>query len=97
MNLILQRAGNQYSTNETFPEAPPPTLVCERKEVYTEGMQIILVDTPELWDEDGAENLEVVKDCLALALPGPHVFLLVLQVSWEVMDYGWIMGLQKSD
>lgn len=38
------------------------------------------MDTPELWDEDGVENVELVKDCLALALPGPHVFLLVLQV-----------------
>lgn len=38
------------------------------------------MDTPELWDEDGVENLELVKDCLALSLPGPHVFLLVLQV-----------------
>lgn len=38
------------------------------------------MDTPEMWDEDGMENLELVKDCLALSLPGPHVFLLVLQV-----------------
>lgn len=38
------------------------------------------MDTPELWDEDWVENIELVKDCLALSLPGPHVFLLVLQV-----------------
>lgn len=38
------------------------------------------MDTPEMWDEDGMENPELVKDCLALSLPGPHVFLLVLQV-----------------
>lgn len=38
------------------------------------------MDTPEMWDEDGMENLELVKDCLSLSLPGPHVFLLVLQV-----------------
>lgn len=43
------------------------------------GRQLVLVDTPELWDEDGREDAELVRDCLALALPGPHVFLLVLQ------------------
>lgn len=80
LNLILERAGNQYAINESSNEPPQPTLSCERKEVFAVGRQLILVDTPELWDEDGAENLELVKDCLALSLPGPHVFLLVLQV-----------------
>ncbi|XP_037602624.1 GTPase IMAP family member 8-like [Sebastes umbrosus] len=80
LNLILERAGNQYSSNESSHKAPQPTLFCERKEVFAAGRRLILVDTPELWDEDGLENLEVVKDCLALSLPGPHVFLLVLQV-----------------
>lgn len=44
------------------------------------GRQLVLVDTPELWDEDGHEDAQLVQDCLALALPGPHVFLLVLQL-----------------
>nr|XP_057933842.1 uncharacterized protein LOC131132328 isoform X2 [Doryrhamphus excisus] len=80
LNLILQRAGNQYPSAESTDEDPHPTLVCERREVCTAGKKLILVDTPELWDEDGTENLEQVKDCLALALPGPHIYLLVLQV-----------------
>ncbi|TNN52004.1 GTPase IMAP family member 5 [Liparis tanakae] len=80
LNLILERAGHRYPTNESSREPPPPTSFCERKEVSAAGRRLILVDTPELWDEDGAEHLELVKDCLALALPGPHVFLLVLQV-----------------
>lgn len=79
-NLILERAGNQYSINEACQNAPQPTFACERKEVLAEGRRLVLVDTPELWDEDGTENLELVKDCLALAHPGPHIFLLVLQV-----------------
>lgn len=80
LNLILERAGNHYSLDESTHEPPQPTLSCERRKVLAEGMQLILVDTPELWDEDGLENVEHVKDCLALSLPGPHVFLLVLQV-----------------
>ncbi|XP_068194964.1 GTPase IMAP family member 8-like [Antennarius striatus] len=79
-NVILERAGNRYSVNKSSPKRPQPTLFCERKKVFADGQQLILVDTPELWDEDGVENLDVVKDCLALSLPGPHVFLLVLQV-----------------
>ncbi|XP_044230078.1 uncharacterized protein LOC122997855 [Thunnus albacares] len=80
LNLILERAGNQYPINVSSHEPPQPTLACERKEVFAAGRRLILVDTPELWDEDEVENLELVKDCLALSLPGPHVFLLVLQV-----------------
>ncbi|XP_047467874.1 GTPase IMAP family member 8-like isoform X2 [Mugil cephalus] len=80
LNLIVERAGNQYSVNGPGHETAPPTLFCERRETVAAGRQLILVDTPELWDEDGVENVEQVKDCLALALPGPHVFLLVLQV-----------------
>lgn len=80
LNLILERAGYQYSISGSDPEPPQPTSSCERKEVFAAGKPLILVDTPELWDEDGVENLELVKDCLALSFPGPHVFLLVLQV-----------------
>ncbi|KAM3594384.1 uncharacterized protein V6R79_006905 [Siganus canaliculatus] len=80
LNLILERAGNQYSADGASHDPPQPTVSCGRKEVLVAGRKLILVDTPELWDEDGLENLELVKDCLALSLPGPHVYLLVLQL-----------------
>lgn len=96
LNLILERAGNQYSVNGPSQEPPQPTLSCERKKVVVAGRQLILVDTPELWDEDGLENLELVKDCLALSLPGPHVFLLVLQVGrFTQGEYEMLQHLQK--
>ncbi|XP_022606196.1 uncharacterized protein LOC111225538 [Seriola dumerili] len=96
-NLILERAYNQYSANESSHEIPQSTLTCEREEVFAAGRRLILVDTPELWDEDGAENLELVKDCLALSLPGPHVFLLVLQVGRFTQGESEMMGhLQKT-
>uniref|UniRef100_A0A3B4Z409 AIG1-type G domain-containing protein n=1 Tax=Stegastes partitus TaxID=144197 RepID=A0A3B4Z409_9TELE len=80
LNLILERAGNQYSVNGLSHESASTTSSCEKKEAFAAGRRLVLVDTPELWDEDGVEAVELVKDCLALALPGPHVFLLVLQV-----------------
>lgn len=80
LNLILDRGGNPYSLHGSCHDPALPTMCCEKKEVFTGGKRLILVDTPEMWDEDGVENTELVKDCLSLALPGPHVFLLVLQV-----------------
>ncbi|XP_059907513.1 uncharacterized protein LOC132457295 isoform X2 [Gadus macrocephalus] len=82
MNLILRRADQRYSPSDPHPGPPEPrpaTTRCLGKELHHRGQRFLLVDTPELLDEDGAENLEVVKDCLALALPGPHVVLLVFQ------------------
>ncbi|XP_054913332.1 GTPase IMAP family member 8-like [Poeciliopsis prolifica] len=80
LHLILNRGANLYSLISSCYDQTQPTLSCEKKEIFTGGKRLALVDTPELWDEDGVENTEMVKDCLALALPGPHVFLLVLQV-----------------
>uniref|UniRef100_A0A3Q2Y1A1 AIG1-type G domain-containing protein n=1 Tax=Hippocampus comes TaxID=109280 RepID=A0A3Q2Y1A1_HIPCM len=80
LNLISARAGNHYPDSGSDDEIPQPTLACTRREVCVAGRRLVFVDTPELWDGDGVENPEKVKDCLALALPGPHVFLLVLQV-----------------
>ncbi|RVE56955.1 hypothetical protein OJAV_G00211340 [Oryzias javanicus] len=97
LNLILSRAGNQYSLNGSTHEPTHPTLSCEKKVVFAADRRLILVDTPELWDEDGVENLALVKDCLALALPGPHVFLLVLQVGRFTQGEHSMLGyMQKT-
>ncbi|KAF6718326.1 GTPase IMAP family member 7 [Oryzias melastigma] len=97
LNLILSRAGNQYSLNGSTHEPTHPTLSCEKKVVFAADRRLILVDTPELWDEDGVENLALVKDCLALALPGPHVFLLVLQVGRFTQGENNMLGyMQKT-
>lgn len=86
--LIAQQAASQNGTGPApwhWPR-PQPTHCCQRTKVTLGeveggwGRQLVLVDTPELWDEDGREEAELVRDCLALALPGPHVFLLVLQL-----------------
>ncbi|KAM9842342.1 uncharacterized protein ACBR49_013778 isoform 2-T2 [Aulostomus maculatus] len=83
LKLILERAGNQYPIKESSHDPLHPTLAGERRELFAAGRRLILVDTPELWDVNGVEKLDLVKDCLALSLPGPHVFLLVLQVAGQ--------------
>ncbi|XP_013867256.1 GTPase IMAP family member 7 [Austrofundulus limnaeus] len=92
LNLILNRGRNQYWSQDPGQDPVPPTVTCERKEMSAGGKRLILVDTPELWDEDGVEDLDLVKDCLALALPGPHVFLLVLQVGRFTQVESEILG-----
>lgn len=90
VTLIAQQAASHRSTGPVpLPwSRPQPTHGCQRTKVLLGeeeeeghwGRQLVLVDTPELWDEDGREDVELVQDCLALALPGPHIFLLVLQL-----------------
>ncbi|KAJ3582975.1 hypothetical protein NHX12_000046 [Muraenolepis orangiensis] len=79
MNIILKRAHQRYTPEDPGLQVPQPTTCCRRREVLRGGEKLVLVDTPELLDEDGSEDVEAVKDSLALALPGPHAFLLVLQ------------------
>lgn len=90
LTLIAQQAASHSGTGPALLpwSRPQPTHCCQRTKVTLGegeeeghwGRQLVLVDTPELWDEDGREDAELVQDCLALALPGPHVFLLVLQL-----------------
>lgn len=88
LTLIAQQAASHHDTGPATWRwsRPQPTHCCQRTKVLLGevegqwGRQLVLVDTPELWDEDGREESELVRDCLALALPGPHVFLLVLQL-----------------
>ncbi|XP_061700917.1 uncharacterized protein LOC133513821 isoform X2 [Syngnathoides biaculeatus] len=60
LSLISARAGNPYRDSGSDAETPQPTLACTRREVRVAGRRLILVDTPELWDEDGVENQEKV-------------------------------------
>lgn len=89
LTLIAQQAASHCGTGPVPApwSRPQPTRCCQRTKVMLGegdegrwGRQLVLVDTPELWDEDWREDVELVQDCLALALPGPHVFLLVLQL-----------------
>ncbi|VDI07508.1 Hypothetical predicted protein [Mytilus galloprovincialis] len=58
------------------------TKECQRGEIKINDRQIIVVDTPGLFDTklSPIEIEENIIRCVHMSFPGPHVFLLVLQI-----------------
>ncbi|XP_058872487.1 uncharacterized protein LOC131723102 isoform X3 [Acipenser ruthenus] len=58
------------------------TKVCEKRAGVSNGRRVTVVDTPGLFNRELSEEdlkREIVR-CVSLSAPGPHAFLLVLQV-----------------
>lgn len=78
--------GNTILNQDAFKSALSGCAVtpkCTSKKASIFGRDILVVDSPGLFDTDytNEETIKKVLKCIGLTLPGPHCFLLVLGLS----------------
>ncbi|XP_044023757.1 GTPase IMAP family member 9-like [Siniperca chuatsi] len=78
-------AGNTILGREAFESELSPssqTSECQKAKGSVEGRKVAVIDTPGLFDTNFTQEevLKRIKICISLSAPGPHAFLVVLQL-----------------
>ncbi|KAJ8248025.1 hypothetical protein GJAV_G00237360 [Gymnothorax javanicus] len=79
-------AGNTILRRKAFVSEPSSSSVtkeCAKETAEVEQRDVAVIDTPGLFDTE-LNNDEIIKEiikCICLSSPGPHVFLVVIQIS----------------
>lgn len=78
-------AGNTILGREAFESEMSPssmTSECHKAKGDVDGRRVAIIDTPGLFDTNFTQEevLRRIKMCISLSAPGPHAFLVVLQL-----------------
>lgn len=78
-------AGNTILGREAFESELSPsslTFECQKAKGNVQGRKVAVIDTPGLFDTNFSQEdvLKRIKMCISLSAPGPHAFLVVLQL-----------------
>ncbi|KAJ8342171.1 hypothetical protein SKAU_G00320990 [Synaphobranchus kaupii] len=78
-------AGNTILGREEFEAKISPysvTKQCKKARGEVDGREVAVIDTPGLYDTElrNEEIIQKIKKCISLCSPGPHVFLVVIQL-----------------
>nr|XP_055043542.1 interferon-induced very large GTPase 1-like [Misgurnus anguillicaudatus] len=57
------------------------TKECQRETAEINSRQIIVIDTPGLFDTENEEIQREISNCISMTLPGPHVFIIVMSLA----------------
>ncbi|KAG7226212.1 hypothetical protein INR49_002906 [Caranx melampygus] len=78
-------AGNTILGREAFESELSPsslTAECQKAKGEVDGRRVAVIDTPGLFDTNFTQEevLRRIKMCISLSAPGPHAFVVVLQL-----------------
>ncbi|XP_065442721.1 GTPase IMAP family member 2-like isoform X2 [Chrysemys picta bellii] len=76
-NSILGEKRFEFKLN-----TKPVTLTCEKGQRSWNGRELVVIDTPAIFDQNvcDTETYKEIVRCITLSAPGPHALLLVTQV-----------------
>ncbi|XP_062375508.1 GTPase IMAP family member 8-like [Sardina pilchardus] len=92
-NTIL---GGKYFRSELSMSSV--TEKCQRKDGTVQGQDLILIDTPGLFDTSLSQEVvqrEIVR-CLTFCLPGPHVVLITMRIGGSTEEFLHSVDLIKN-
>lgn len=84
-------SGNTILSQKAFMSELSPLSVtseCEKARGTVDGRRVAVIDTPGMYDTnyEEAEVIRKLKECISLSAPGPHVFLIVINLARFTME-----------